>query len=111
AAERGVGVIGMKSLAAGTLVSETPIDPKEAIRYALSQDISSLCVGVDSRAILDQDLAIAENFKPMTQQEQSRLRHLAFEHAWDGRHERFKVSHEFEGPEGRIVHGMPLATP
>ncbi len=110
AAEKGIGVIGMKSLAAGALATETPIDPKEAIRYALSQNISSLCVGIDSMAILDQALSIGEHFTPMSEQDQNRLRHLAFEHGWDGRHEKFKVSNDFEGPLGRIDHGMPLAT-
>ena len=34
--------------------------------------------------------------------EQERIREKAYAHAWNGRNERFKVSHDFEGGEARI---------
>ena len=37
----------------------------ECIRFALSQEISSLVVGIDSMTVLMQDVGIASNFKPM----------------------------------------------
>ena len=50
AQDQGIGVIGMKSLAAGHLFEDPAIDitAEEAIRYALSQPIASLCTGIDS---------------------------------------------------------------
>ena len=68
AQEQGIGVIGMKSLAAGHLFDDPTIGitAEEAIRYALSQPIASLCTGIDSMVILEQNLRIARNFVPMT---------------------------------------------
>jgi predicted aldo/keto reductase-like oxidoreductase len=106
---RGIGVVGMKSLASGTIVRESDVTPQEAIAYSLSLPVSTLCVGVDSQAVLEQDLAIGRGFRPLPEAELERIRAKAYRHAWDGRHERFKVSHDFEGPLARMEHGLPLA--
>ncbi|HYO31095.1 MAG TPA: aldo/keto reductase [Thermomicrobiales bacterium] len=106
---RGIGVVGMKSLASGTIVRESDVTPQEAIAYSLSLPVSTLCVGVDSQAVLEQDLAIGRGFRPLPEAELERIRAKAYRHAWDGRHERFKVSHDFEGPLAREEHGLPLA--
>jgi uncharacterized protein len=110
AQDQGIGVIGMKSLAAGHLFEDPAIDitADEAIRYALSQPIASLCTGIDSMAILEQNLRIAREFVPMTAEEQSAAVDKAFHHAWAGQHEPFKTSFQFEGNEARREHGIPL---
>ena len=110
AQEQGVGVIGMKSLAAGHIFADPAIDitAEEAIRYALSQPIASLCTGIDSMAILEQNLRIARDFVPMTAAEQSTAVDKVFHHAWAGQHEPFKTSFDFEGNEARMEHGIPL---
>jgi len=110
ARDQGIGVIGMKSLAAGHLFEDPAIDitADEAIRYALSQPIASLCTGIDSMAILEQNLRIAREFVPMTAEEQSAAVDKAFHHAWAGQHEPFKTSFQFEGNEARREHGIPL---
>lgn len=106
---KGVAVIGMKSLAGGHLLkSGTDITAPEAIAYALSQPIASLCVGIDSLAILEQNLAVGRGFSPMPEAEQKRLRDRAFPHAWRGDFEPFKTSNAFEGAEARREHGLPL---
>jgi predicted aldo/keto reductase-like oxidoreductase len=105
---QGIGVIGMKSLAGGHVFkSGSDITAPEAIAYALSQPISSLCVGVDSLDILEQDLAVGRDFSPMPEAEQARLLDRAFPYAWRGDHEPFKTSFDFEGPEARREHGLP----
>ena len=110
AQEQGIGVIGMKSLAAGHLFDDPAIDitAEEAIRYALSQPIASLCTGIDSMAILEQNLRIAREFVPMTAEEQAAAVDKVFHHAWAGQHEPFKTSFQFEGNEARREHGIPL---
>jgi aryl-alcohol dehydrogenase-like predicted oxidoreductase len=110
AQNQGVGVIGMKSLAAGHIFDDPTIDitAEEAIRYALSQPIASLCTGIDSMAILEQNLRIAQEFVPMTAEEQAAAVDKAFHHAWAGQHEPFKTSFQFEGNEARREHGIPL---
>ncbi|MGH2613878.1 MAG: aldo/keto reductase [Thermomicrobiales bacterium] len=110
AQEQGIGVIGMKSLAAGHLFDDpgVTITAAEARRYALSQPIASLCCGVDSMERLEQDLRIAREFVPMTAEEQSEAIDKVFHHAWAGQHEPFKTSHDYEGNEARREHGLPL---
>jgi len=110
AAEQGIGVIGMKSLAAGHFfeIPDRTISPEDARRYAMSQPIASLCVGVDSMTILEQDLGIARDFVPMTAEEQSAAVDAVYHHGWAGQHEPFKTSFQFEGNEARREHGLEL---
>ncbi|QVL34157.1 aldo/keto reductase [Telmatocola sphagniphila] len=110
--ERNIGAIGMKSLGGGAGVRGAEFtfnkicDPREARRYALSQDIHSLVVGVDSEKILEQDLAIARDFKPMTEAEMNTLRQQVKAIAGDGRHELFKSTTLHDGPYHREQHGL-----
>jgi aryl-alcohol dehydrogenase-like predicted oxidoreductase len=110
AQEQGIGVIGMKSLANGHLFDDpaVAITAEEAIRYALSQPVASLCVGVDSMAVLEQDLRIGRDFVPMTKEEQAAAVEKVFPHCWSGQHEPFKTSFDYEGNEARREHGLPL---
>ena len=110
AQQQGIGVIGMKSLAAGHIFEDPTIDitAEEAIRYALSQPIASLCTGIDSMAILEQNLRIAREFVPMTAEEQTVAVDKVFHHAWSGQYEPFKTSFDYEGNEARREHGIPL---
>jgi aryl-alcohol dehydrogenase-like predicted oxidoreductase len=63
--ERGIGVIGMKSLADGRLPSTGLLTAEECIRYALSLPVSTVVCGMKSMADLAQDLAVARAFAPL----------------------------------------------
>ncbi|ASS76426.1 oxidoreductase [Tumebacillus algifaecis] len=65
AREKGMGIIGMKVMALGKLGNWY----EQALRYTLSLPISTSIVGMESMEQLEKNLAIAENFKPMTEQE------------------------------------------
>ena len=67
--QKGVGVLGMKALADGYLHA----NPEAGIRYALSLPIASLVLGINTLEYLEQDLAIAESFSPMSQEEKEEL--------------------------------------
>jgi len=69
---RGIGAIGMKSLAGGNL-TDTGVSAEDAIRYVLSQPIDSLVTGLDSLDVLAKNLATARNWTPMSDEEQQRL--------------------------------------
>ncbi len=105
---QGIGVIGMKSLASGHLLDGTDLTPQEAIRYSLSVPISTLCVGVDSMEILEQDLAIGRGFEPISAEERARILARTAPPAADGRFEPFKTSFDYEGNEARKEHGLPV---
>lgn len=62
---RGVATIGMKVLGLGSLTHEV----ERSLRYAFSLPISTVIVGMESMAQLKQNLAIAEAFTPMTDEE------------------------------------------
>ena len=105
-----VGVLGMKSLAGGSprgrIPTQAGVSAQDCIRYALSQPVSSLVVGIMSMEDLQQDLAIARNFKPMPDAEKTTLLSRIREEASDGRHELFKSTKTFDGPHHRKQHGF-----
>ncbi|HEY7154077.1 MAG TPA: aldo/keto reductase [Gemmataceae bacterium] len=107
----GIGVIGMKSLGGGSdhkgrFVAANVCTAAEARRYALSQNIASLVCGIDSMEVFKQDLAIARDFKPLSEDELNKLREKVKIVAGDGRHERFKSTQLFDGPYHRQQHGL-----
>ncbi len=112
--EKKIGVIGMKSLGGGNmesggrLVAQGVCKVEEAIRYALTVPISSLVVGIDSMKVLKQDIEIARNFKPMSEEEQQELLKRVKAVAGDGRHEMFKSTQNFDGPYHRKQHNFEV---
>lgn len=109
---RGIAPIGMKSLGGGAigtggrLVAEGVVTAEEAIRYSLSQPISSLVVGVDSITVLEQDVRIARDFVPLAGAELDAVLAKARSAAGDGRFEGFKSTQMFDGPYHRAQHGF-----
>jgi predicted aldo/keto reductase-like oxidoreductase len=79
AQKRNIGIIGMKGLAAqkGIIVRELGISPKLARTYALSLPVSTLVCGINNRDDLLQDIEIARNFKPLTEND---MKMIANEH-------------------------------
>lgn len=109
-AEKQVGVLGMKSLGGsyprGIIPGNTDLSAVDCIRYSLSQPISSLVVGIASMEDLEQDLAVARDFEPMSTGEMRRLEAQAQPAAGDGRCELFKSTQSFDGPHHRRQHGF-----
>lgn len=112
--EKQVGVIGMKSLGGspdgqnGRLPKEGVASAEDCIRYSLSQPVSSLVVGIRNQRDLDQALRVGRGFKPLSEQEQTKLRNQVAEVAGDGRHELFKSTKDFDGPHHRKQHGFAV---
>jgi predicted aldo/keto reductase-like oxidoreductase len=106
---KGVAVLGMKSLGGGgergTIPDKAGIAAEVCIRYALSQPIASLVVGIRSMQDLRQDVKIGRGFKPMTEAEQVAIRDKVRELAQNGRFELFKSTQSFDGPHHRHQHG------
>jgi hypothetical protein len=64
AVEREMGIVGMKIPARGRLVPGA-LSMREAMRYVLSLPVSTVIVGVDSIAQLEENVAIARAFTPL----------------------------------------------
>lgn len=103
---RGIGVIGMKGLAGGAIPRELGLSGTVCRRYALSLPISTLLCGITSRENLKQDLAVARNFKPMTEAELTSLLAETKEPGSTGRLERFKTTRAFDSGYHRRQHGL-----
>ena len=107
---RGIAVLGMKSLGgSGEMVTQGGITPEEGLRYAMSLPVATTISGMDSEVILDQNLAIASNFTPMSEEERRSLEDRCQFWAADGRYERFKTTTMYDGAVGREQHQYPDA--
>ncbi len=105
--QRNIGVLAMKSLGGnGNIVSKAGVPVEDALRYVLSLPISTLVSGIDSEKVLDQNLKIVREFKPLTPDERARIEQSTFKVAGDGRFELFKSSKVFDGPVHRKQHGF-----
>ena len=62
---QGIATIGMKVLGLGSLTQ----DVERSLRYAFSLPVSTVIVGMESLAQLEQNLTITESFTPMTDDE------------------------------------------
>jgi predicted aldo/keto reductase-like oxidoreductase len=109
--KRGIAALGMKPLTGkGDPVKKNILSAEEALRYAMSLPVATTITGMEKPEVLQQNLKIAQNFKPMTSQEMEALRQRCREGAADGRFEHYKVSLQFDNPEARWAHGFPVDT-
>jgi predicted aldo/keto reductase-like oxidoreductase len=68
AKQRGMGVMLMKTVRPKETIKD--LDPKELVRFALSlEGPSGIAVGMDSKKVVDSNLDLMRNFKPMSQDE------------------------------------------
>ncbi len=106
--KRGIATLGMKSLGGeGQLIRKAGLTPQQCIRFALSQPIATLVSGMDSIEVVDQNVAIARDFQPMSEEELNELAKTTAKIASDGRHEWFKTTPYFDSKYHRDQHGFP----
>ena len=105
---RGIAPLGMKSMCGeGNPIKKKIVTPSEALSYAMSLPVATTVSGIDSLRVLRQNLRIARNFKPLSNEEMQSLRSRCGASAADGRLELYKTSKAFDGPPGRKQHGFP----
>ncbi len=108
--KRGMAALGMKSLGGnGQPVVKGVVTVAEALRYAMSLAVATTISGIDSLAVLRQNLAIARGFTPMTAEEMEGLRKRCAPAAGDGHLELYKSTMKYDGDLGREQHGLPSA--
>ncbi len=110
AAERGIAVFGMKSMGgSGEMISHGALTPTEALTFAMSlPGVSTTISGMDSMGVLDQNLQILRDFKPLSEEQISALRAYGKQFE-DGRYELFKSTVKYDGDLGRQQHEFPPA--
>ena len=103
-----IAALGMKSLGgSGEMVKKKAILAADALRYAMSLPVATTVSGIDSMKVLKQNLAIADDFTPLTKGQMEQIRHRVAALAADGRFERYKTTAEHDADEGRAQHGFP----
>jgi aryl-alcohol dehydrogenase-like predicted oxidoreductase len=108
ASRREIGILGMKSMGgSGEMITHGGVTAQEALAYAMSLPVATTISGIDSLEVLQQNLAIARNFKPLAMEQLSSLRERCRENASDGRLELFKTTKKYDGAEGRKQHQYP----
>ena len=63
---RGIGVLGMKPMAAGKILESGAVSAVECLHYAMTLPAAVVITGCDSMEILDQALTAARTFQPLT---------------------------------------------
>jgi predicted aldo/keto reductase-like oxidoreductase len=108
AVARNMAVFGMKSMGgSGEPIVHGVLTPTEALSYAMSvPGVSTTISGMDSMAVLDQNLSILHGYKPLSEKQMAELREHGRQFD-DGRYELFKSSVKYDGDVGREQHGYP----
>jgi hypothetical protein len=105
---RGIAALGMKSFGGdGQPLLQGAVSAEEALRYAMSLPVACTITGIDSSAVLRQNVAIARGFTPMPAAEMQALRERCASLAADGHLELFKSTLRYDGATGREQHGYP----
>lgn len=73
ALENNIGIIGMKSNGMGRLGNSKIATPTEGLRYSMSLPVSTVVSGIDSMKILEENLALCADFKPLPDDEKAEL--------------------------------------
>ena len=94
---KGIGVLGMKPMAAGKLLATKAVTAIECLHYAMSLPTSVVITGCESMATVEQAIDAAVTSKPMPPAERTALLERTRELAKSGRLERFKTSQDFDG--------------
>jgi aryl-alcohol dehydrogenase-like predicted oxidoreductase len=90
--ERGIGVLGMKSMADGHLLETGVVTPVECLHYALDLPTSVVITGIDSLALLDQAVEAALTFRPLGDARRAELLARTAEAGTRGAYEPFKTT-------------------
>jgi len=105
---RGIAVLGMKSLGGdGQPMLHGVVSAEEALRYAMSLPVATTISGIDSLAVLRQNVAVARGFSPMPPADMQALRERCVAFAADGHLELYKSTKRYDGAVGREQHGYP----
>jgi uncharacterized protein len=110
ALQKGMAVFSMKSMSgSGESIVNGALTPTEALSYAMSvPGVSTTISGMDSMAVLDQNLNILRNFHPLSDKQMLDLRQHGRQFN-DGRYELFKSTMKYDGDLGREQHNFPSA--
>jgi predicted aldo/keto reductase-like oxidoreductase len=92
-----IGVLGMKSMANGTILKSNTVTAIECLHYALNLPTSVVITGIDSLEILDQACEALRTFRPLSGEEVDSMLTRTAKAAAGGVYEPFKTSSIYDG--------------
>lgn len=92
-----IGILGMKSMAAGMILKSGTVTPIECLHYAMNLPTSTVITGIDSLKILEQNLNAVKSFKPLSNEELAAILQKTASAAAHGEFEKFKTTNVFDG--------------
>jgi aryl-alcohol dehydrogenase-like predicted oxidoreductase len=95
--KRNLAVLGMKPLGSGLLLQSKAVTAPECLRYALGLPTSVVITGCDGAGVLEQALAAAMTFQPMSAEERDALLARTARPGAHGEHEAYKTGDGFDG--------------
>ncbi len=95
--DEGIGVLGMKPMGDGTILSSGAADARTCLRFALSLPTDVVITGCDSMERLRQAVEVAAEFEPMTGAEIREALDRTGRMAAHGRLERYKTTNAHDG--------------
>jgi aryl-alcohol dehydrogenase-like predicted oxidoreductase len=90
--QRNIGVIAMKTLAAGNLLQTRVVSPEVALTYVWSQPVATLVSGITSRQQLRSNYNLARSFTPMSQEIQKQVMEKTKSAGLQGKYEPYKTN-------------------
>lgn len=95
--KEGIAVLGMKPMASGAIVKNKIATPKECLTYALTLPTTAVITGIESMDVLEQDLEIMKDFKPLDGGQMRELLARTMKSAQTGNYEKFKTGTMYDG--------------
>jgi aryl-alcohol dehydrogenase-like predicted oxidoreductase len=92
-----IGVLGMKPMGDKIILNSKTASPVECLHYAMNLPTSVVITGCDSMQILEQALAAARSFRPMSQPAVAALLAKTAPVAGKGEFEQYKTTRNFDG--------------
>jgi diketogulonate reductase-like aldo/keto reductase len=96
AVQRGMGILHMKPLGGGFILDSKTVTAVECLNYAMNLPTSVMITGCDSLGVLDQAIAAALAFQPLSPSEVASLLARTAQAASSGKFELFKSSEYFD---------------
>jgi predicted aldo/keto reductase-like oxidoreductase len=90
--ERGIAVLGMKSLGGGRIPKTNTVTPTECLQYTMNLKTSVVITGCETLKDLEQGLEAARNFKPMGEAAVAALLEKTAPVAANGQNEYYKTA-------------------
>ena len=95
----GIGVLGMKPMGDPFVLVSGTVTAVECLHYAMSLPTSVVITGCDSLPVLEQAIAAAKSFRPLSTAARAALLQRTAQAGRDGTYELYKTTHHFDGTQ------------